>query len=102
MSVRAADLRKVTRLNGMEAFKAEEIALGVWQLHGNVHINEEALKGGPPPAAQQAAPAHGSPQQGNWNYQGVPGQTDAYAPANATIDRPGDVPKAPTPVPAPR
>lgn len=101
-SVRATDLRKVTRLTGMEAFKAEEIELGVWQLHGNVQINEEALKGGPPPAAQQAVPAQGSPQQGNWNYQGVPGATDAYAPASGTVARPGDVPKAPTAPPPPQ
>jgi hypothetical protein len=102
MSVRAADLRTVTKLTGMEAFKAEEIALGVWQLHGDVHINEEALKSGPPPVAQQAVPAPGSPQPGNWNYQGVPGQTDAYAPASGTVARPGDVPRASTPPPSPR
>jgi hypothetical protein len=103
MSVRATDLRKVIRLTGMEAFKAEEIELGVWQLKGDVQINPDAFQNQPPASggqAPQGAPANTG--AGNWVPQGVPGATDAYAPASGTLARPGDVPKAPTAPPPPR
>ena len=49
----------------------------------------------PPPPDQAAAPAAPSGPS-NWIYQGAPGITDAYAPANAVVASPGDVPKAPS------
>lgn len=104
ISLRKADVLRVTTLTGLAAFKAKEEVRGAELLDGNL-----AMEGGgtmtvisePPPlaynpAAPAAAPAGGSDPnaQGNWYYDGVPGITDGYAPPNAVVDRPGDPPKA--------
>jgi hypothetical protein len=101
LSVKKADIRKINRLTGMAAFKAEEIELGV------VSIATGPTPGGGAPRAaspgtSSAPPPGTAPASGNWVYQGVPGQTDAYAPANATISHPGGVPRAPEPTPNPK
>ena len=97
MSVPETDVVKITRLTGAEAFKAEQLALGLVVLEGE--STTSGFKGGnapvnAPPAPGAPAPATGS---GNWTYQGQPGASDAYAPGNATVAKPGDTPMAPTP-----
>ena len=102
VSVPEADVVKITRLTGREAFKAEQIALGLVVLEGesmesgfkggNGAVNTAPGAGAPATAGNAAAPAGG-----NWTYQGQPGASDAYAPAGGTVAKPGDVPMAPTP-----
>ena len=100
LSVSERDIKKITRLTGMEAFKAEEIELGLRQISGELMFPsgaQGAAGSGPAP------PGGAAPGQGNWTYQGQPGATDAYAPGNATVSRPGDTPMmAPEPTRAPR
>jgi hypothetical protein len=95
MSVKQADVKKVTRLSGLEALKT------YLQLFGAKPIGNLAMQGsatGPAPAAaQSSAVAPGQPT--NWLYMGVPGVTDAWAPPPAVVSAPGDVPKAPEPQP---
>ncbi len=103
MSMRQADIRKITKVTGIAAFRIQQEERGAalnadlpMQGGGNVRVIPAAE---PAPAAQAAPP----PAQGNWTYQGQPGVTDAYAPPSAVVDSPGDVPKAaPQPTPQPR
>ena len=100
VSVPETDVVKITRLTGAEAFKAEQIALGLIVLEGesmtpgfkggNAAVNTAPASGSPAPAGNPSGPA-------NWTYQGQPGAADAYAPAGGTVAKPGDVPMAPTP-----
>jgi hypothetical protein len=93
-SVPQADVKKITRLTGFDAFRAQQIALGVVVLEG-----ESTTPGFKPGgAAASGAPASSAPapQTGNWTYEGKPGVTDAYAPGSGTVSRPGDTPMAPT------
>lgn len=105
MSLRGSDVQKVTRLTGLPAFKAQQEEMGA-ALIGNLPMEG----GGTVRTIGTAPKVHGvsgtagadpnaAPLPGNWIYQGVPGVTDAYAPANATVASPGDVPKAPAPQP---
>jgi hypothetical protein len=96
MSLRQADVRKITRLTGLPAFRVQQEETGA-ALIGNL-----AMEGGSAtviPAPQPAAAPGQPPARGNWIYQGVPGVTDTHAPANATVASPGDVPRAPGPAP---
>jgi hypothetical protein len=100
VSVPETDVVKITRLTGAEAFKAEQLALGLVVLEGESMT--PGFKGGNAPV--NAAPASGAAAApasaagpGNWTYQGQPGASDAYAPAGGTVAKPGDVPMAPTP-----
>jgi hypothetical protein len=100
MSLRQADVQKVTRLTGLDAFKVHMQQLGATQIDnlpmgsGSVTVNVPAA----PPDAPQGQSAAGAGQPpGNWIYYGVPGVTDAWAPPAAVISAPGDVPKAPEP-----
>jgi len=102
MSVKKADVKQVTLLTGLPAFKAKQEEKGAKLLVGNLSMEGGSVRVIPYPGAAPAAPASGgAPANGNWNYDGVPGATDAYAPANATVAHPGDVPKAPEPPPPP-
>jgi hypothetical protein len=101
-SVRKTEVKSVTKLVGLDAFKAEQKELGSFVLEGEIPENagQGRVHGGSPAPASGGAPAAGGSAQGqgNWTYQGKPGVTDAYAPPNAVQSRPGDVPKAaPTP-----
>jgi hypothetical protein len=98
MSLRQADVKKITHLTGLPAFKVKQQALGV-ALIDNLPMGSGSVVVPAPAAA--AAPPGQAPPPGNWIYEGHPGATDAYAPANATVASPGDVPKAPAPVPTP-
>ena len=99
VSVPETDVVKITRLTGAEAFKAEQLALGLVVLEGESMT--PGFKGGNAPVN---VPASGAPASagnptgpGNWTYQGQPGASDAYAPGNATVAKPGDTPMVPTP-----
>ncbi|HEX4439430.1 MAG TPA: hypothetical protein VH854_05115 [Thermoanaerobaculia bacterium] len=105
LSLRAADVRKITPLSGEAAYWATEHA------KGEVPIGPLAMEGGGATviASPAAGGAQGGPQSlsslnrsgnsgapvGNWTYQGTPGTSDAYGPANATVASPGGVPQAP-------
>ena len=102
MSLRQADVRKVTKVTGLAAFKIQQEERGA-SLNANL-----PMQGGTAtiiPVAEPAPAAGPAPAgaQGNWSYQGQPGVTDAYAPPSAVVSSPGDVPKAaPQPTPPPR
>jgi hypothetical protein len=100
MTLRGADVKKVTRVTGIPAFRIQQ------EERGAALIGHLPMEGGnarvvnQDPASPAPAPAEGSGT--NWSYDGAPGVTDAYAPPSAKVDRPGDVPKAaPTPKPQP-
>ncbi len=95
ISVKEADVKKITRLVGIEAFRAQKEELGAVLLSGELppDAGSATIRGGSTGPAPASAPAKtGYP--GNWVSQGKPGVTDAYAPPSATQSRPGDVPKA--------
>ena len=103
MSLRQADVRAVTKVTGLPAFKIQQEERGA-TLTGNLPMeggSATILPGAPAGTAPAAEPAP-APAQGNWSYQGAPGITDAYAPPSAVVSSPGDVPKAaPAPTPQP-
>jgi hypothetical protein len=98
VSVPESDVLKITRLTGRDAFRAEQIALGLIVLEGESMT--PGFQGGnsavnvPTPSGP---PGGAPPGDGNWTYQGQPGATDAYAPAGGTVAKPGDTPMVPTP-----
>lgn len=100
ISMRKADIKSVTHLTGLAAFKAQQEERGAKLMTANLpmqgggtvdYISPEPAP--PAPGQAQAAPPSGGGTY--WIYDGVPGITDAYAPPNATVAYPGDVPKAP-------
>ncbi len=100
-SLPQADVAKITKLTGRDAYRTKMKELGLVVLEGE--STTPGFKGGNAPvnarpASGAQAPA-GSPagSGGNWTYQGQPGASDAYAPAGGTVAKPGDVPMAPTP-----
>ncbi len=97
-SLAQADVSKITKITGREAYIAKMKELGVVVLEGATM--ESGFKGGNAPvnAPQGANPQQGGAQgPGNWTYQGQPGATDAFAPAGGTVAKPGDPPMVPTP-----
>jgi hypothetical protein len=104
-SLREADVKKITHLTGVEAFKAQRIAEGARLITtgpppgpGGGTVRYAPGSGPPTSSAPDAPGAPGPPGlAGNWFYEGVPGASDAYAPGNATVDRPGGTPMMPTP-----
>jgi hypothetical protein len=97
ISMRQKDVREVVVLQGLAAFKAKQEEKGA-RLIGNLAMQDgqyQSVGTAPPPPDQAAAPSAPSGAS-NWIYQGAPGITDAYAPANAVVASPGDVPKAPS------
>jgi hypothetical protein len=99
MSVRQADVQKITKLTGSDAFWAEQ------GTRGEVTLGTLAMSGGSSQAGPSNLTAVSSsrgdagprlaPQPTNWLYQGQPGVTDGWAPASATVGSPGDVPRLP-------
>ena len=99
-SVRQADVRGIASLTGEQAFWAEQHQMGEVNI-GNVAMEgtSQVVSIGTPPdsGSSQAGPGNmsslqqpnpgisGAPAYGNWLYQGTPGVSDAYAPANATM-----------------
>jgi hypothetical protein len=99
ISMRQTDVKQVVALQGLAAFKAQQEEKGA-KLIGNLAMQDGQYQsvGTAPPPPGQAAPAPGAPSgPSNWIYEGAPGISDAWAPANAVIESPGDVPKAPSP-----
>jgi len=105
MSLRPADVRKITALTGDKAFWAEQEVMGESQISSLamqgtanvVEIGTPATQAG----SSQAGPSNlnalgsnsGENASSNWYYEGTPGVSDAWAPANATVNSPGDVPR---------
>jgi hypothetical protein len=103
MSLRQSDVQKITKVTGMDAFKIHMEQLGAKRI-GNLPMegggSAQTVGGAPAAAAEAAAPAGVPPQTPyNWVYWGVPGVTEAWAPAAAVQNAPGDVPRAPEPQP---
>ena len=99
MSLRPGDVKKITRVTGLDAFKIHMEQLGAKAI-GHLPMEGGSASTLPSSAADAAggagAPA-GNQTPTNWIYQGVPGVTDAWAPPSAVVASPGDVPKAPEP-----
>lgn len=100
MSMRQADVKKITRVTGMESFRLHLQLLGIKPIDnlpmeggGTVSVIGSA----PSTAAQTSGAPSASQAPGNWIFQGVPGVTDAWAPPSAVVSSPGDVPKAAPP-----
>jgi hypothetical protein len=95
MSLRQADVKKITKLTPVEIFQTH------LQYFGPKPIGNLPMEGGTAVMpAEPAAPAEGASTMGaaeNWIYYGTPGVDDAWAPGSAVIASPGDVPKAPQP-----
>lgn len=100
LSLRQADVKKITPLSGEAAYWATERA------KGEVPIGPLAMEGGIEIASPTAGGAQGGTQNlrtvghsgataGNWVYHGTPGGSDAYGPANATVASPGAAPQSP-------
>jgi hypothetical protein len=99
-SVRKSEVEKIGTLTGNQAFWIEQGQMGE-ALIGNLAMEGTAqvISIGTPPGADSSqagrnsasslnqsgqAGISGAPQ-GNWLYQGTPGVSDAYSPANATM-----------------
>src|SRR5262245_19582122 len=89
MSLRQADVKKITKLTSVEIFQTH------LQYFGPKPIGELPMEGGtavmPAPPAAPAEGATGAAE--SWVYYGTPGVADAWAPASAVVASPGDVPK---------
>lgn len=104
MSLRQQDVRAVTKVTGLEAFKLQQEEKGA-KLIANLPMEGGGqvlvLPGDAPAAPDPGAPSGagaGATAPGNWIFDGVPGLTDAFAPPSAVVSSPGDVPRAaPTP-----
>jgi hypothetical protein len=97
--MRQSDVKEVVTLTGLAAFKAKQEEKGA-RLIGNLAMQDgqyESVGTAPPPPGQAAASPSLPSGPSNWIYEGAPGISDAYAPANAVVSSPGDVPKAPPP-----
>lgn len=97
ISMRQTDVKEVVALQGLAAFKAKQEETGA-KLIGDLAMQDgqyQSVGTAPPPPGQAAAPPDVPTGPSNWIYDGAPGISDAYAPANAVVSSPGDVPKAP-------
>lgn len=105
ISMRQTDIKQITHLVGLDAFKVQQEEKGAKLMSGNlpmqgtgeVKVISEPAAASRPPAGQQAGQQGAPSGSGNWIYDGVPGVTDGWAPPNAVIASPGDVPKAAEP-----
>jgi hypothetical protein len=111
LSVRQSEVHSITPMDGNRAFWVEQGLRGGSKsanlaLEGTdnlVVIGTPSRGGGSSQAGRQnlnsvggqngTTGINGAPV-GNWQYQGTPGASDAYAPANATVDG-GGVPTMP-------
>jgi hypothetical protein len=100
ISMRKSDVKAVTHLTGLPAFKAQQEERGA-KLTANLPMqgtdNVQVISSPPPDPGQAPSGQASTPGGGNWIYDGVPGMTTGYAPPNATVAYPGDVPKAAEP-----
>jgi hypothetical protein len=99
MSLRQADVKKVTRVAGLDAFKLHLQMLGAKAI-GNLPMEgggSVTIVGGGEHASQGAPPPGQNQTPSNWVYYGTPGVTEAWAPPASVIASPGDVPRAAEP-----
>jgi hypothetical protein len=101
ISMRQADVKKVTQLTGLAAFKVQQEERGA-KLTANLPMqgtDDVQIINSPPPEPSQASAGASSTSSNGmyWIYDGIPGMTTGYAPPNATVAYPGDVPKAAEP-----
>jgi hypothetical protein len=95
MSVRQADVKKITKLSGPEAMQIYLQHFGAKPI-ANLPMEGGTVSGLPAAAAPQGSAASGGYSGPvNWIYEGTPGADDAWGPPNAVVSQPGDVPKAP-------
>ncbi|HTR04743.1 MAG TPA: hypothetical protein VMN82_16265 [Thermoanaerobaculia bacterium] len=94
MSLRQSDVRKITPLTGDAAFWAIERANGEKSIGGTLSMQgtSSVVAIGTPPGQNTSqagrsglSSVSGAPSNGNWTYQGTPGVSDAWSPANATM-----------------
>jgi hypothetical protein len=99
MSLREADVRQITKLTGDDAFWAIERANGETSIGGTLAMQgtSKVVSIGVPPGTNTAQAGRtsmsavnnsgisGANPYGNWSYQGTPGVSDAWSPANATM-----------------
>ena len=102
MSLRQTDVKKVTALTGDDAFWAVQQADGETSIGGNLALEgtSRVVEIGTPTGQNTAQAGRsslstlgqgtsgisGAPAYGNWSYQGTPGVSDAWSPANATMN----------------
>ncbi len=101
MSIRQSDVRRIGALTGDQAFWAEQERMGEKSI-GNMPMEgtNSVVSIGTPQDSSQAGPGSmsslgpggqndqgisGAPP-GNWLYEGTPGVSDAWSPANARMD----------------
>jgi hypothetical protein len=100
MSIRQTDVRRITPLAGEDAYWAQErakgeVPIGPLAMQGGSAVAiSSPSSGGAQAGAHSLSSIHGAPT-GNWQYQGTPGTSDAYGPANATVSSPGGPPTMP-------
>jgi hypothetical protein len=95
-SLRKSDVKKVTPVTGDQAFWIEqglegEKVIGNLAMQGTGQVvsigtpRADSSQAGPRSASSVNSGISGAPTYGNWQYQGTPGTSDAYGPANATM-----------------
>jgi len=101
-SLRISQVKGIRPVTGDEAFWIEQQMMGEVNINGPLAMEgaSQVVTIGTPPQvpSSQAGPQslsqiNGAPTYGNWQYQGTPGTSDAYGPANATMS--GGVPTMP-------
>jgi hypothetical protein len=95
MALRKGDVAGIQKLQGLPAFKAQQeekgaALIGHLPMEGTESVT--VFNEPPPPAPGPAGSSDGGQYSG-----GNVGSDWAYPPGNAVVERPGDVPKAPTP-----
>lgn len=101
MSLRKSDVKEIVKITGLDAFKIHlqqsgTAAVGNLPMQGGGNVNVLSEAPNPPSPSQSSdSLSPGAGQGGSyWIYQGMPGVTDAWAPPQAVIDKPGDPPRA--------
>jgi hypothetical protein len=93
-SLRKSDVKGIRPVTGDEAFWIEQRMAGEVTIQGPLAMEggSQVYEIGTPSQtpSSQAGPQSmsqisGAPTYGNWQYQGTPGTSDAYGPANATM-----------------
>jgi hypothetical protein len=88
VSVRRDEVRAVVAISTGEAEKSNPA-------RNLISIGTLAMEGSSQAGPQNLSAARGAVGANNWFYQGTPGVTDAWAPANAVVASPGAPPTAP-------
>jgi hypothetical protein len=99
-SLRKSDVKQISPVTGDDAFWIEQGQMNEVNIRGPLAMEgagQVVEIGTPQQQSSQAGPQSASQISGapvgNWQYQGTPGTSDAYGPANATMS--GGVPTMP-------